>query len=328
MSQQGYIQLTRDCNQNCRFCSNPANEKRIDMDRAVELIDSFIEQGYTGIIFTGGEPTLCPFLPELVSYASRRGIPNRIITNGQKICDCDYFETLYEAGLRNVNLSLYSVRDDVQSFLSGNPDSLKNITGALQTLGKFNDVQTVINTVINKYNSDHLSENVQWVIRNAPFVPHFVWNNLDPRNSKCKENPDTIPRLNDFQLELHKAVEVVLKSGRMCRIERVPLCYMAGFEHLSTETRKIVKKEKTTTYFLDEKELFSQDSYQYGKAACCNACFLDQICAGLFEIDVFYSSEELYACFRDSGEIIDRILNDASGQDQNSVHHSGKARRK
>ncbi len=309
MAEQGYIQLTRDCNQNCRFCSNPANSKRIDIDRAVGLINSFIERGYSGIIFTGGEPTLCPFLPELIAHASRKGIPNRIITNGQKICDRSYFETLYEAGLRNVNISIYSVRDDVQAFLSGNPDSLKNIAGALKTLDVFKgDVQTVVNTVINKYNSDHLSENVRWVLDNAPFVPHFVWNNLDPGNSKCKENPDTVPKLNDFQLELYKAVDHVLKSGRTCRIERVPLCYMTDFEHLSTETRKIVKKEKTTTYFLDEKELFSQDSYQYDKADCCSACFLERICAGLFEMDVYYSSDELYACFIDSEKITEKIL--------------------
>lgn len=314
MSVQGYIQLTRECNQNCRFCSNPTNENRLDMERAIRLIDGFIENGYAGLIFTGGEPTLCPFLPDLISYAAERGIPNRIITNAQKICEPEYFESLYAAGLRNLNISIYSVRDDVQAFLSGNPDSLKNITRALRTVGGYRDMQVVVNTVINKYNSGHLSENVRWVVENAPFVTHFVWNNLDPGNSKCAENPDTIARLNDFQLELYHAVAYLQKTGRTCRIERVPLCYMPEFEHLSTETRKIVKKEKTTTYFLDEKELFSQDSYQYGKAGCCRVCFLDAICAGLFEMDVYYKSEELYACFIDSGKVIDKILGGRAGK--------------
>ncbi|MFA6449201.1 MAG: radical SAM protein [bacterium] len=311
MAEQGYIQLTRECNQNCRFCSNPANENRLDMKLAIELIDEFMANGYTGIIFTGGEPTLCTFLPDLISYVSRKGFPSRIITNGQKICDQKYFAELYDAGLRNVNISLYSVRDDVQAFLSDNPDSLKNIIKALKTMGKFKNMQIVVNTVINKYNSDHLSENVRWVVNNAPFVSHFVWNNMDPRNSKCEKFSDTIPRLNDFQLELCRAVKYLQKTGRTCRVERVPLCYMPEFESLSTETRKIVKKEKTATYFLDEKELFSQNVYQYGKADCCRVCFFDGICAGLFEMDVFYSSEELYACFGDSEKIIAKILGDA-----------------
>lgn len=313
MSEQGYIQLTRECNQNCRFCSNPTNDNRLDREHAIRLIDGFAHNGFSGIIFTGGEPTLCPFLPDLIAYATQKGIPNRIITNAQKICDPDYFETLYSAGLRNLNISIYSTRDDVQAFLTGNPDSLNNISKALALMSKFGHMQIVINTVINKYNSGHLAETARWVVENAPFVTHFVWNNLDPGNSKCAENPDTIARLNDFQLELYRAVAYLKNTGRTCRIERVPLCYMTEFEHLSTETRKIVKKEKTATYFLDEKELFSQDSYQYGKAACCQVCSLDSICAGLFEMDVYYKSEELYPSFVDSGKIIEKIRNGVGG---------------
>lgn len=308
MAEQGYIQLTRDCNQNCRFCSNPANENRLDLERGMELIDGFIEQGCSGIIFTGGEPTLSPILPDLVSYAARKGIANRIITNGQKICDPAYFKTLYGAGLRNLNISIYSVRDETQAFLTGNPDSLKNIKKALKTVGEYKGTQVVVNTVINKYNSDHLSENVRWLEKNAPFVRHFVWNNLDPRNTSCQEHPDSVARMNDFQLELYKAVMNVQKMGATCRVERVPLCYMTEFEHLSTETRKIVKGEKTRTYFLDEKALISQDVYEYGKVECCRVCFLEKICAGLFDMDKFYFSEELYACFVDSEKIVEKIL--------------------
>lgn len=308
MSQTGYIQLTRECGQNCRFCSNPPMDVKLDPETGRELVDHFIHKGCTGLIFTGGEPTLSPILPDLIRYATERGIPHRIITNGQIISERSCFETLYAAGLRNVNISLYSVKDEIQSFLTGNPDSLKNIFKALALLGDYRDVQVVVNTVINAYNSDHLSQNVAHVIRTAPFVRHFVWNNLDPRNPKVEQNPDTVARLNAFQVELHNAVEIVLGTGRTCRIERVPLCYMAGFEHLSTETRKIVKKEFTSTYFLDMKGLIYQDDFHYGKSECCRACRLDPICAGLFEMNVHYFSEELYACFVDPDQIVDKIL--------------------
>lgn len=308
MSQQGYIQLTRECNQDCRFCSNPANENRLDPDTGRKLIDSFSKKGYTGLIFTGGEPTLSPLLPELLRYAAEKGIPSRIITNGQKISDASFFKELYDAGLRNLNVSIYSYGEDVQNHLSGNPDSLKNIKKTLKNLSKYDDVQVVVNTVINKYNSSHLSATVEWVLEQAPYVRHFVWNNLDPRNSKVQQYPDTVARLNDFQLELFKAVKKVLDSGRTCRVERVPLCYMTEFEHLSTETRKIVKNEKTSTYFLDQKGLFSQESFSYGKAECCSVCTLDTICAGLFEMDAYYFSEELYACFVDREKIIEKIM--------------------
>jgi MoaA/NifB/PqqE/SkfB family radical SAM enzyme len=308
VSRTGYIQVTRECCQDCRFCSNPPQDLHLDLRKGKELVDHFRQKGCTGLIFTGGEPTLSPILPQLIEYASGLDFPHRIITNAQKISDAGFFKSLYDAGLRNLNISLYSVRDDVQTFLSGNSDSLRNIHAALAVLGEYPDVQVVINTVINAYNSDHLSENVKTIIREAPFVRHFVWNNLDPRNSKVEKYPDTVSRLNAFQLELSDAVSMAIDSGRTCRVERVPLCYMAGFEHLSTETRKIVKHEFTSTYFLDKKGLIFQNEFNYGKAECCRACLLDQICAGLFEMDVFYYSEELYACFIEPDSVIQKIV--------------------
>ena len=50
---------------------------------------------------------------------------------------------------------------------------------ALENLGK-TDITVNINTVINRYNCDHLHENIAWFIANFPFIRHFVWNNLDP----------------------------------------------------------------------------------------------------------------------------------------------------
>lgn len=317
MANIGYIQITRECNQNCRFCSNPPTGQVLDLETGRRLLEEYRERGFTGVIFTGGEPTLSPMLPELIAFATELGLPARVITNAQKIADPEFFRILHGAGLRLLNISMYSVKDDVQVFLTGNPDSPSNIRKALEIAGGLDGMQTVINTVINKYNSDHLSENLRWLIKYAPFVRHVVWNNLDPRNSKVAENPDTVARLNDFQLELYKAVMILTETGRTCRVERVPLCYMAEFEHLSTETRKIVKREATTTYFLDTKGLFSQDTFSYGKSGCCGACFLNEICAGLFEMDVFYRSEELYACFVEKEKIISKILEPEKNTPQN-----------
>jgi len=62
MANLGYIQLTRQCNQKCLFCSNPENEQVLDLDQIKDKIDQLIKDGYTGVILTGGEPTLNPDL--------------------------------------------------------------------------------------------------------------------------------------------------------------------------------------------------------------------------------------------------------------------------
>ena len=122
-------------------------------------------------------------------------------------------------------------------------------------------------------------------------------------------NPGLVPRLADFELGLHKAMSFLHAGGRTFRVERVPLCYMSDFAHCSTETRKIVKDEHRSIYFLDNRKLFDQDRscWSYDKSQLCRHCTASPVCAGLYEMDRFYSSDELCPIFIDPEEIARRV---------------------
>jgi hypothetical protein len=141
-----------------------------------------------------------------------------------------------------------------------------------------------------------------------------VFNNLDTRMNRVALNPDTIPMLNDIDIELTRSVELMRGWNMTYRIERVPLCYMGGYEHASTETRRIVKNEKVRILFLDEKGQVDQaqgDVY-YGKTECCKVCYLNNICIGLYSMDEHYSSSELFPIFHtDVDEVTEKILANA-----------------
>lgn len=308
MAKIGYIQVIRECNQKCIICSNPSNERQLDFQEAKKEIDSLKKQGYEGVIFTGGEPTLYPYLPELINYASKKGIFPRIVTNGQKIADPNYLKTLKKSGLSHIHLSIYSYKDKIQYRLSRNRKSLRKIKKALVNLGKIGEIAVDINTAINKFNADHLSKTANWIIKDYPFINHFVFNNLDPYMNRVAENPDVVPRLNDFELELHRALEILQKNHKTFRIERVPLCYLEDFEYASTETRKIVKKEDRTVFFLDDKGRVTQTDWFYKKTDSCRHCSLDKICAGIYSRGGFYKEEELHPVFVDQKPIINKIL--------------------
>lgn len=68
----------------------------------------------------------------------------------------------------------------------------------------------------------------------------------------------TLPDFQTFERPLHDAMQFLEDTGRTSRVERVPLCYMRGFEHFSTETRKLVKEEERIVHFLDEREVVEQ----------------------------------------------------------------------
>ncbi len=312
MAELAYLQVSRVCNQKCVFCSNPANGRVISWKEAAAWVDKFVESRAAGVILTGGEPTMFPQLPRLVAYAVERRLTPRLITNGQKTADPAYMRALAKAGLPHMHLSIHSCRPAVQARLSGNPDSLENIRRSLRNATALG-VRVDINTVINKANAGHLSETVRWVAAQAPAVKHFVWNNLDPLMNKGAGKSDMTPRLRDFEVELHRAMAWLASTGRTFRVERVPLCFMSEFPHRSTETRKLVKDEARSIYFLDEKGLRIQDktAWTYEKGACCRDCRLEKLCAGLYQLGVYYSEEELCPVFTDPAWVARRVREDS-----------------
>jgi len=307
MAELHYIQVTRECNQHCRFCSNPVNNRTISFNTARKLIDEYARGKAAGVIFTGGEPTLHPELDRLIAYAQSKQLQARITTNGQKAANCAYLGRLQRAGLAHIHFSVYSHKHKVHDYLTRKKNSLKTLFRAIKNSGALR-IRTDINVVINKLNSDHLHELAEELTKKFPFVGHFVFNNMDPGMEKAVEDPSTVPVLSEFESSLTLAMRYLAASGRTFRVERVPLCFMSEFPHCSTETRKLVKAEARSTYFLDEKALVRQTVWEHGKSARCSACNLTGICVGLYKMDIYYKSEELCPIFSSPALIKKRIL--------------------
>jgi MoaA/NifB/PqqE/SkfB family radical SAM enzyme len=280
------------------------------LSKAKKIVDGYIEGGYDGVILTGGEPTKYPKLADLIRYCTKKKIETKMITNAQKTANKRYLEGLFKAGLKHVHVSIYSHRAKVQNFLAKKDDSLENIKKTLTNLSKQKGIRTDINITFNKYNSDHLSSLAKFIISEYPFVSHFSCNNLDPTSERAMKNTKTIPTLHGFEIELVKMAKVFEDAGKTFRIERVPLCYMPGFEHVSTETRKIVKDEIRPLHFLDGRGTLVQRNFFRDKPEKCRHCALDEICAGLTSMDVYYSSKGLYPVFVSKEKIIRKIIED------------------
>lgn len=308
MANIGYMQIVRHCNQYCRFCSNPSSGYMLDLDTAKREVDDFAERGYFGVILTGGEPSLSDLIPEITRYAVSRGLHVRMITNGSRLgTDRGLAQTYADAGLRHFHVSIHSCREEVEDFLTGVKGSHALAMKALENLGAA-EATVNINTVINKFNADHLDENVKVFTSRFPFLRHFVWNNLDPSMGRAETNRDTAHRLADFELSLARAMRYLHKTGRTFRVERVPLCYMTEFAHCSTETRKIVKGEERIVHFLDEKGTIRQTDFRHPKAESCNHCALNDVCGGLFELGDHYDLGELHPVFVSKDDVVRKVL--------------------
>jgi MoaA/NifB/PqqE/SkfB family radical SAM enzyme len=306
----GYIQVVRHCNHFCGFCSNPTTPYVHTVASMKVLVDDLVDRGYFGVILTGGEPTLHPDLPEIASYARSRGLHVRMITNGWRLAEPGFAQTMADAGLQLVHVSVYSVRPDVEERLRGTADTLPRAVAAVANAHRFG-IEVNINCVINKLNADHLDANVRYWTEEHPYVRHFIWNNLDPSMGRAEVNQAQFtPRLADFEVSLFRAMQLLDAGGRTFRVEKVPLCYMTDFAWASTETRKIVKGEERVVHFLDEKQTVRQTDWEHIYAPSCEACTLRSICGGLFDRGGGYDPAELSPVFVSRDAIVERILND------------------
>jgi pyruvate-formate lyase-activating enzyme len=309
MAQLGYIQVTRICNQRCLFCSNPENQRLVTPAEFREQVRDLAATGHDGVLLTGGEPTLHPQLPELVRVAARAGLAVRVITNGQETARPGVLEALRRAGLRHLHVSLHSHLARVQDRIARNPGSRDRIVKTLHAAARLR-ITTDANIVFNTLNLPHLERMARWLVRNFPNVRHVVLNGLDPHTNRVAANPWIVPKLSDIELPLARTLDALHRAGRTFRVERVPLCYMGEWPHVSTETRKIVKGESRVIHFLDEKGRYATNTFQHEKAPCCRVCPADAICAGLYSMDRYYSSAELYPLFVDPEAIRRRIGTD------------------
>ena len=307
MANLGYLQLTRNCLQHCRFCSNPPTGVGLSEEEMRALVDRLADLGYDGVILTGGEPTLSPLLLPALRYATDKGLYNRMITNGQSLADPAFFQACVDNGLQHIHVSLHSHRREVHDFITQYDGAwealvqcLRNVPGA--------GVTCDINTVINTYNADHLDQTVRWICETFPFIRHFVWNNMDPDGNRAEENPDCIAKHHEFGPSLREAMAYLHRSGRTFRAERVPLCFMREHAWASTETRKIIKEEERCIRFLDAKGFVHQQEFLHGKGDACDACSWDSICAGMFSMARSFDERELSPVFEDPSTVVEAVL--------------------
>lgn len=109
-----YLEITNICNLNCTFCSK---SKRPPLFMDMELFRTILTklEGHTKHLYFHvlGEPLLHPKLGEFIQESHEKGYQVNITTNGTLLQESIY-EKLLTEGLRQINISLHSWKDNNQ----------------------------------------------------------------------------------------------------------------------------------------------------------------------------------------------------------------------
>jgi MoaA/NifB/PqqE/SkfB family radical SAM enzyme len=118
------VYITSQCNRRCTYCFLPsdffASALRMSVDAFSGVVTWCVRNGVGEMTFLGGEPSLHPSFPEMVSFANDQGLKVRVVTNGAR-----RFRRLLEDGqikpqsLSRVAVSLDTLDETAQDRFRG-----------------------------------------------------------------------------------------------------------------------------------------------------------------------------------------------------------------
>jgi len=150
------LALSYGCNNACPHCYNPRERAAMPSLSLADwrrVLNRLARAGVPHVIFTGGEPTLIYGLPELIRRAGRLGLVSGVNSNGRRLSDQTFAESLVRAGLDHVQITLESCRPEVHNAMTGAASFAETVRGIENSLAA--GLHTITNTTLTRRNVDH-----------------------------------------------------------------------------------------------------------------------------------------------------------------------------
>lgn len=143
-----WLILGYGCNNRCIHCyAKQKNFKSewMDINFAFEALETLVAMGAKNCLLIGGEPTLYKKLPSLIKHGDDNGLNMILISNGRKLKDYKYTESLYRAGLNRIIISIEGKDAFTHNFITG-CNSFKETLEGIKTcsaIGRVNSLTTI-----------------------------------------------------------------------------------------------------------------------------------------------------------------------------------------
>lgn len=228
-----HVLVGRDCNNNCLFCMEAdrhARARHIESQSCQDvrrMIDDYPDTDE--ILFTSGEPTLCPDLPRYISWAKERGFSRiGIITNGRRFAYEPFLEDLVWRGLNRVTISIHGHTAKLHDSLTRAPGSFRQTrTGLVNCtrLSRTHDLQVHTSTVLNRRNLPHL-DSIHAMLR-VMQVHETVFNVMMAKGRGAEHFDALMPRYTDVILAFQDlCAHLDADSIRRLRVVDMPPCLL------------------------------------------------------------------------------------------------------
>ena len=161
------VTLIRRCNLRCNFCYAKKigymETDILEYDNLKRIVDFCDEAKVKYIVFTGGEPTIYPYLLDALQYIKSKDnkILPAIATNGIRLEDYEFCKLLIDKGISYIDVSLKG-KDSKECYAIAGQDCYKQQMAAIKNLSSL-PIEFTCSIVITEDNVHSLCD----IVRNA-----------------------------------------------------------------------------------------------------------------------------------------------------------------
>jgi MoaA/NifB/PqqE/SkfB family radical SAM enzyme len=175
--------LTDRCNFNCLYCRGIVKELRGDLSlaQAKEVIDIWASGNLRNVRFSGGEPTVWPYLLDLVKYTRSFACFDHIALSTNGSATLGVYKDLLSAGVNDFSISLDACCSKTADAMAGVNSRFYHICTIIRELSKLTYV--TVGVVLDEQNKEDLHQIIEYAsslgVRDIRIIPsaqsnHFL----------------------------------------------------------------------------------------------------------------------------------------------------------
>ncbi|MCL5773674.1 MAG: radical SAM protein [Firmicutes bacterium] len=291
------LEVGTACNNKCLFCSAAF---RTFADFSTEQILKFLQDraGSDGdfLCITGGEPTIRPDFPKIISNAVKSGYDYILLqSNGRTFADAEFTKKALDLGLKEFLISVHGADASVHDALTQVPGSFEQTIQGIKNIIRLGGSVSTL-TVITIKNFRQLADITKIMLDIGADPPVFAFPMLVGR---ATGNFNVlVPRYVDTAPYLIESLEIIRQRNPSraydSSVQDVPFCFLKGMERYVhevnyAEMRSIyyhkdpveIKESRSTQDSCKRDNEVSQRLQKKTKLPSCRECIYFLPCEGV-----------------------------------------------
>lgn len=276
------LMVTNRCNHKCKFCYvRKEGEQVIDLSLSRKLKDFLIERknDFSKVHLLGGEPSLYPYLEELVKILSDNGYNILMESNGAKLNDKKLVSYLIKNNVSHFILGFHDIDEKILLEQTNSNYAFKEIYEAIHTIIRMGG-KVCVNLVVNTFNYQRLIKLCKFLYENG--VKEYLFSLAIPPLHIKYDPMAFIINFQDLYPHLNSAVVFLKQKKTLIKIQYFPYCILKDLKiyRESSFMNKYYVIDETGHVYLNNADCTYHSCI---KRQECLKCIYNKYCSGVIK---------------------------------------------